>query len=60
MAEHYVPCMVAADKSYVAQARRAGLLDGFHGYREQNHKGKSPKEQEAYKKGFAEGREKRV
>lgn len=43
MAKHYVPCMVAADKSYVAQARRAGTLDGFHGYPEQDHNGKSPK-----------------
>jgi len=60
MSKHYVPCLVAVDVSYEARALRAGILDGFHGYPEQSHVGKALKEQEAYKKGYAQGKSRRV
>lgn len=55
MEKHYVPCQLAFDKGWAARARRAGLLDGFHGYPQQSHEGKSSEEKEAYIKGFTEG-----
>lgn len=59
MGKHYVPCMVGLDKSWVHRARRAGILDGFHGYPQQDHNGKSAEEKKAYIEGFTEGTGKR-
>jgi hypothetical protein len=57
--QHYVACEVAHDRSWVARARRAGTLDGFHGYPRQSDEGKSPIERLAYANGYAAGAEQR-
>lgn len=42
MTAHYTACVVAYDTDWIARARRAGGLDGFHGYPMQSAKGKPP------------------
>ena len=50
--KHYVPAVFGYDSSYKEQARRAGVLDKFHGYPRQNSDGKSQAEVIAYNKAY--------
>lgn len=47
-ARHYNPCAFAYDTSWPARAARAGSLDGFHGYPEQDNAGIRDDEIAAY------------